>query len=66
MTEVTDFIANEESNADYWLQPETRPNLVKILDKELITNQAQQLITKESGVTHMLEQCSVQELKSLF
>jgi len=51
---VQAFLENEELNADYWLQPETKLKMLKIVEKEMITNMAEQVAAKESGVVYML------------
>ena len=47
------MIEYEESNADFWLQPETKPKMIQILEDELINKMAEIIASKESGVIHM-------------
>lgn len=66
LKEVQKFLANEENNADYWLQPETKTKMLKIAENELITKMAEAVSSKDTGCVHMFEQKNLQELKLLF
>ena len=50
MRKVYDAIAKEEINADYWLQPTTKPKMLKIVIRELVTNMATTVADKEAGI----------------
>ena len=54
ITEVRAFLENEELNADTWLQPETKIKMLKIVEREMITNMAESVASKDSGVVYML------------
>ena len=56
LQEIKGFLENEELNADYWLQPETKLKMLKIVEKEMITHMAESIASKESGVVYMLSQ----------
>ena len=47
-------LKKEEENADYWLQPETKPKMLIIVEKEMITNYAEPVVEKETGCAFML------------
>ena len=38
---VKNALLNEEQNADYWLMPESKPKILKIVENELITKMAE-------------------------
>jgi len=54
LQEVQAFLDNEELNADYWLQPETKIKMLRIVENELITKMAESVAAKDSGVVYML------------
>jgi len=56
LKEVQSFLANEELNADLWLQPETKLKMLRIVENELITKMAESVAAKDSGVVYMLQQ----------
>jgi cullin 1 len=66
LREVQQFLMNEESNADYYLQPETKIKLLKIVEDEMITKMADSVSSKDTGCVHMFEQKNLDELKLLF
>ena len=51
--EVKKMLENEEANADYWLQPETKTKMLKIVENELITKMAEAVSSKDSGCVYM-------------
>ena len=46
-------LRHEEENADYWLQPETKGKMLKIVENELITKKAESVVEKETGCEYM-------------
>ena len=64
--EVRKMLENEESNAEYWLQPETKTKMLKIVEMELITKMAEAVSSKDSGCVYMFEQKNLNELKLLY
>lgn len=64
--DVQAFLENEETNADYWLQPETKLKMLRIVENELITKLADSVSAKDSGVVSMLQQKNKEELKLMF
>ena len=60
------MLENEESNADYWLQPETKTKMLQIVEFELISNKAEEISGKDSGVKYMFQQKNHDELKLMF
>lgn len=53
LTEVKKMLENEEANAEYWLQPETKTKMLKIVEMELITKMAEAVSSKDSGCVYM-------------
>ncbi len=53
LSAVKKFLANEESNADFWLQPETKAKMLKLVENELITKMADVVRSKETGCVYM-------------
>lgn len=47
------MLENEEANAEYWLQPETKTKMLKIVEMELITKMAEAVSSKDSGCVYM-------------
>ena len=41
LNKTKEALEHEEDNADYWLQPETKPAIVKIVEQQLITRKAE-------------------------
>ena len=66
LVNVQAFLENEETNADYWLQPETKLKMLRIVENELITKLADSVSAKDSGVVSMLQQKNKEELKLMF
>ena len=66
LNEVKKMLENEETNADEWLQPETKTKMLKIVENELITKMAEAVSSKESGCVYMFEQKNLNELKLLY
>lgn len=55
LTQVDEAIVREETNADYWLQPETKTKMLRIVEQELISKVAGEVCEKEdSGCLSML------------
>ena len=50
LRKVYDAIAKEEINADYWLQPTTKPKMLEIVIRELVSNMATTVADKEAGI----------------
>jgi hypothetical protein len=55
LNEVRKMLENEEANAEYWLQPETKTKMLKIVEMELITKMAEMVSSKDSGCVYMFE-----------
>ena len=66
LKEVQKFLKNEEANADYWLQPETKMKMLKIVQNEMITKMAEPVTSKDTGCVYMFEQKNLDELKLLY
>ena len=66
LNEVKKMLENEEANAEYWLQPETKTKMLKIVEMELITKMAEAVSSKDSGCVYMFEQKNLNELKLLY
>ena len=60
------MLENEEANADFWLQPETKTKMLKIVENELITKMAEAVSSKENGCVYMFQQKHLDELKLLY
>lgn len=59
-------IEKEEENADFWLQPQTKPKMMEIMVQWLITDMALSVIEKESGVVVFFKQLEHQKLTLLY
>ena len=59
-------IEKEEQNADFWLQPQTKPKMMEIMVKWLITDMALSVVEKESGVVVFFKQLEHQKLTLLY
>ena len=65
--EATNTTLNiEERDATYWLQPTTYPKIQEIIYRELITNHAQTISEKDSGVEMMFDQRQYKELALMY
>ena len=56
LNEVNKAITNEETNADFWLEAQTKPKVISICVNELITNMADKVVDKEMGVAYFFKQ----------
>jgi len=43
---VREALYHEEEMASFWLQPETKPKMLKIVENELITKKAESVVEK--------------------
>ena len=66
LNEVNKALAHEEENADYWLQVETKPKMLKIVENELITKKAESVVEKETGCEYMFLHARLQELNLMY
>ena len=66
LTAVQSFLQNEEANADFWLQTETKSKMLKIVELELITKMAEAVSSKDTGCVYMFQQKNLDELKLLY
>lgn len=66
LTEVARVLENEERNADYWLQPETKQKMLKIVVSELITSMAEQVSCKDTGCLYMFQNRRIDQLKLMY
>ena len=53
----------EEQNADQWYQHMTKEKLMPIVKKELITNMAWNIVSKENGIDHYFAESEFDKLK---
>ena len=60
------MLQNEEDNADYWLQSETKTKMLKIVVAETISKMADAVSSKDTGCVHMFEQRNLDELKLMY
>ena len=56
----------EEKNADFWLQEETKPKILKIIIKEMISKHADAVGDKETGTTYMLQHKRLDGLQLMY
>ena len=57
---------HEEGNADYWLQAETKPKMLKIVENELITKKAEVVGEKDTGCVYMFQHSRLEELNLMY
>ena len=57
---------HEEQYCQKILQPETRPKLLKRVEKELISNRNKEILAKETGCKYMIENSRFEELRLLY
>ena len=62
LNEVKKALENEEVNADFWLQPETKKYMLTIVEKEMISTMAESVCAKDTGCVYMFEQGNLDEL----
>ena len=67
LNEVDKAFVREEYNADFWLQAQTKPKMLEIVIKELVTDKAHAVVEKSpSGVLDFLKQQELSKLQLLF
>ena len=62
LTEVDQALTKEEENADYWLQPETKRKMLRIVEGELVTKVAEEVSSKDTGCVYMFKNQKLDEL----
>lgn len=63
LTLIDQCITNEEANADFWLEPESKVKCMDIVDRNAITRQAESVLDKETGCDFMFEHSKLEELQ---
>ena len=63
-TETT--INGEAADADFWLQPTTKPKILEIVRKVMITDFAEAVVSKETGCEWMFNNTQWGQLKTMF
>ena len=66
LREVNRAMEREETNADFWLQLQTKKKVVDIGVKAMITDMAQAVVDKENGVVQFFKEKSLDKLHLLF
>ena len=67
LNECDKAFVREEFNADFWLQPQTKPKMLKIVIKQLVTDKAHAVVEKSpGGVIDFLRQQDLAKLQLLF
>ena len=67
LEEAKRSLQREEEDADFWLEPDTKPKMLEIVHEELITKQAEDVVSKpETGCENMFEKTLWQELKLMY
>lgn len=59
-------LVKEEERANYFLQQETKPKLLGIIQTEIIEKQAQNLVEKDTGCDAMFQHKKLDELSQMF
>jgi hypothetical protein len=63
---VREALYHEEEMAGFWLQPETKPKMLKIVENELITKKAESVVDKQTGCDYMFENSRLQDLNLMY
>jgi hypothetical protein len=63
---VAESCLHEEQAADYMLQVETKPKLIKCVELELITKVAEVILDKDTGCNKMFKDKLLDDLKILY
>ena len=67
LEEADRSLKREEEDADFWLEPDTKPKMLEIVHEELITKQAEDVVSKpETGCENMFEKTLWEELKLMY
>jgi len=66
LTYADEAFTHEEKYCATLLQPETKPKLMKRVEKELISNRNQLIVEKPTGCKYMIENGRKDELKLLY
>jgi hypothetical protein len=66
LAECDKLLTYEESNADYFLQQDTKPKLLKVIQKEIIINQSKNLVDMETGCDKMFNEGKIEELDLMY
>lgn len=56
----------EEDNADYWLESMSKLKIMQIVEKQLITQQAEILVDKQTGCDFMFNYARLDELALMY
>ena len=63
---VDKSLGHEEQTADFLLQPESKPKVLKKVEQELITKRAEAVLDKDTGCKHMFTHSLLDDLKLLY
>jgi cullin 3 len=63
---VSKMLALEENNADFWLEPASKPKVMRIVEKQLITVQAEAAVSKQTGCKFMFTHSRLDELATMY
>lgn len=66
LREVENHLEKETENAEYWLQTESKSKVMALVERELITQQAESVCNKDTGCVYMFENKRLDELKLMF
>ena len=66
LMEVEKALTKEETNADFWLQPETKPKMLKRVEEQLISHKAEAVVQKDTGCAYMFEHKQLEYLKLMY
>lgn len=66
LTWVDECIAHEENYCDTMLDASTRAALMDCVEKELISKRNQQIVDKDTGLTHMVDNQKQEDLRLLY
>jgi hypothetical protein len=67
LQEAEKSLAKEEEDADFWLQPTTKPLMLKIVRKVMITDKAEAVVAKEgSGCKWMFDNLKWDQLSLMY
>ena len=66
INKIDAHLKKEEANADFLLQPETKPKMVKICADEAVAEQAKRLTEMSTGCMYMFNQKTNVQLKTMY
>lgn len=66
VVKINSHLIQEETNADYYLQEQTKPKIINIVLTQCIESKAEDLTNMDMGCTYMFDNRKIEQLKLMY